>query len=297
MNPVIAREDQILLAVLVQIGREHLHGAGSGQTKRRLRIHSLLRPPVDERLGFEVELVAIIGHDQIGPTVFVQIGCDNGHRRNPHDAVLPCGIRKLASRGAQINAGRHRLAGVVVIGPRRGKDQVEMAVVVDVQHRDVVGAHRGQIGPLGAQPVGRAPVHIRRKLRRDAVFAIGDDQVRVAVLVQVDNATHPAAVGGHLLPPPTFSVLASPKHSGRPSLDVVMVIGQDQINISVSVDIERVNQLDRALGVDVQVASAVVESALDELFEPTMHQHVLVRLRRFARTLGSHTRRHSGTQQ
>ena len=110
------------------------------------------------------------------------------------------------------------------------------------------------------------------QLARHAVGRVDDDQVLVAVAVQVDDPAHVAAVGGQLAPFPMRTVagagLVDPRWA---ALVVALRVRQHDVHVAVVVDVGAVDGLDDPVRVDVQVAAAVLEAARGERLGPPLH--------------------------
>ena len=143
---------------------------------------------------------------------------------------------------------------VVMIDPRRRKNQVQTPVPVYVEDGNVVGPDRREIGPLTGQPVRPAPVDVAEQFARHAVRRIYDDQILMPVAVQVHDAARVAAVCRQLTPFPTRTVagtgLVDP---GRSAFVVALCVRQDDVDIAVVVDVRAMDGLNDALSVDVEV--------------------------------------------
>ena len=273
---VVAAEQDLRPAVAVEVGQEHL-GRGVGREPLRRRVETVLRAPVEVGVDPVLELVPVVGHHQVDVTVAVQVGRSHRPRADAGQPVLPTHVLEAPVRALQVDVQRQRAAGVVVVDPRGRKDQVQAPVAVHVDGGHVVRADRRQVGPLAGESAGSAPVDVAEQLARHAVGRVDDDQVLVAVAVEVDDATHVSAVRRQLAPLPVRTVagagLVDPR---RAALVVALRVRQHDVHVAVVVDVGAVDGLDDPLRVDVQVAAAVLDAAGGERLEPPVHPGLFV---------------------
>ena len=275
LHLVAAGEDHLPGAVAVQIGQLHLHRVVGRQAQRAIHRESDALPAVDEGVGVVLEPLAVVGHHQLQLAVAVQVRAGDGERGDAGDAEPLAGVLEHARAGLQKDVQGSRLAGVVVVHPRRRDDQVGQSVAGQVGCGEVVGSGGGQIDALAGQAAGAAPVEVGRKLRGDAVLGVDDHQVQVAVAVDVDRPAHPAAVVGELPPAPSLAwSMRLRVDPGRPALVVAVRIGEHQVDVPVAVRVRTMNPLDGPGGGHVEVVAAVVELAFAKGIESAMNPAV-----------------------
>ena len=124
------------------------------------------------------------------------------------------------------------------------------AAAVEVAGGDGYGLGGGEhlVAPL-AEAVGAAVVDEGVEVGAEAVVEVADDEVIVAVAVQVGDRAGPGAVGGYL------DGLAAAQRvavaEGRGLLAVVVVVGEYEVEVAVAVQVELVDALEDARAGDV----------------------------------------------
>ena len=104
------------------------------------------------------------------------------------------------------------------------------------------------MAPL-AKAVGAAVVDEGVEVGPESVVEVADDEVVVAVAVQVGDCAGPGAVGGYL-----YGLAAAQRVAiaeGRGLLAVVVVVGEDEVDVAVAVQVELVDALEDARAGDV----------------------------------------------
>ena len=120
------------------------------------------------------------------------------------------------------------------------------------------------MAPL-AKAVGAAVVDEGVEVGAEAVVEVADDEVVVAVAVQVGDCAGPGAVGGYL-----YGLAAAQRVAiaeGRGLLAVVVVVGEDEVDVAVAVQVELVDALEDARAGDVEVVAGVAHGAAAEALE------------------------------
>ena len=152
-----------------------------------------------------------------------------------------------------------------MIHPGRGKNQIQTAVAGEVGDSHIICANRGELGPLSRQSVGSPPVYVRHQLGGDTVFTVYYDQVVISVTVNIDNMALPSAVIGQFAAGPVLAgvpcIWLRFVDPSRPTLNIAVAVGNNEINIAVIIYVCAVNGFDHTFGIDVQVTAAVFEAS------------------------------------
>ena len=200
-------EDQVRVSVPVQVSRRHVRGPYGGQKRSGIGRVSIGRAPVDGRGHADrvhdvvhahlpgLEPVGV-GQDDLRETVAVQVG-DLDRRGSVTGKMDRLAAGVVSVRSAPVEEG----APLRVRIPLVGENQVQVPVPVQVGHLHVPAVHGPEhLPPFGGVTIRRPPIDegfIVRVHRHVVVqSAVGEDDIRVSVPVQILHRHRPGAAGG-----------------------------------------------------------------------------------------------------
>ena len=156
-----------------------------------------------------------------------------------------------------------------MIQPRGRENEIELSVPVEIGGHDLISTGRWKLRAFAGQSIGSSPIDIGVELGGHTVCAIYYDQIGKSITVYVKNAAHIAAViRQRLTIPPAVGILRV--DGGRTAFIVAMRVREYEIDMSVTVHIKAMNDLDLTTGVDIEIVSAVVERPKGKVLKATM---------------------------
>ena len=188
------------------------------------------------------------------------------------------------------------------LGAVVGEDQVQVPVPVEVGGFHIGGHQGGQLRPpirlvsLGASPVDQG-LHVDRVVMDE----VAEDDLQVAVPVEVGQQRGASSIGGEpgdaAVPGADFPqqlaqrLLIGQRRQDRPRslrgspvdqevfvLQLVVILGHEDVEVAVVVQVQGVDHAHRSRAGDVEVGPAVLEGAAGEVLEVGMVQPGLVGL-------------------
>ena len=299
LGPVVAvSHHQVQGAVPVQVGQ--------AQSGRVPALHPV--PPLDGKargaapVEINALLLGVVVHEQqLGEAISVEVsgghvqGADRGHHRPPPAAeaggAVPVDI------GFQVLGRPEALPALDAVV---GDGQVYKSVPIEIRRRHRAAQQGGQQRPpVGLEPLPGSPVDHEIGLDPVVVNEVAEDQVQVAVLIEVLEQGTPAPLAGK--PGHTGLALADlsqqlaqgllvgqvGKQGAKPlraspvdkhvlALDLVVVLSHEQVQETVVVQVPAVNHLDGSGSADVEIGSSVGQRPPREVLEAGMTNPGLV---------------------
>ena len=244
---IVVGEEEIAVAVMVEVRRRHVSRAGGGQCGAVLFPKTPGTVPVDVGLQVEVEPETL----------------------TPFDAPV-------------------------------GEGEIDKAVSVEVRRRHPPGQKRGKLGAMAPLVAVRAaPIDEGHHVNRIVVNEVAEDQLRIAVVIQVHHQGTAASVTGQTGDPlvanpnlpqqPGQRLMAGQRghYRFRPPLlapidqDVgvfqgVVVLDHQEIQVAVVVQVPTVGHLQLSRSGDVEIGPAVGDPARGEVLETGVGDPTLV---------------------
>ena len=270
------RDHHVVVSVAVQVAGPDTAG------RSRLRLPGAVGGvdalPAQEHLN-PLRLGTVVDEDQVGISIPVHVTAGHVPGAAGGDQSRTVGIETVGAApvdvGREVHLGRDLLRSR--LHPLIGEDQVRIPVGVQIAGHHTRRPAGGQFGASNARiPVAATPVDVRRADTRVVVDVVAEDQIGIAVLVQVRNRRPAAAEGGepgdligsvhqavdHLRQgpfPPEFgqkgarTVGAAPVDERVHHTHVVVGVAQDQVHVPVPVQVPLIDDLDGPFPGNVEV--------------------------------------------
>ena len=212
-----------------------------------LRINAIGAAPKDGQLA------SVCAHDQIGAAVAVQVA---GRQLLRGDIQIDESVRLKTQLGL-IEDAQRALAD---------KRQIGTAVTVKIcsRHRCTLWDRQLLLAAL-AHPIGRAIVDGRIEVGPDPVVPHPQNQVVIAVAVEVSDRSRPRALRRQLREAGVAQGVIV--HVGRRALAMILAIAEEQVQVAVAVEIVLVDALQHARAGYVQVLPCVTANTLSKALE------------------------------
>ena len=246
---VVVEEKQFRIAVAVQVSGFAVHGADAGDGAAALGGEPGGTVPVDvgfQMVGVTVALTAlgaVVGKGQVQVAVPVEIGGFHVGRHQSRQLGAP--VRPITLRASPVDQGLH----------------VDRVVVDEVAEDDLQVAVPVEIGQQRRSPsIGGEP--------GDAAVPGADfpQQLAQRLLVGKGRQNRPRALGGSPVDQEVFV------------LQLVVVLGHEEVEVAVVVQVQGVDHAHRPRASDVEIGAPVPETAAGEVREVGMVQPSLVDL-------------------
>ena len=290
LGPVVpVSHHQVRGAVPVQVGQAQPHRIPALHAVAPLHRIAAGAAPVEKNA---LLLMVVVGEQQLGEAVPVEVagghvqGADRGHHRPPPAAeaggAVPVDVRLQVLGGSEAFPA---LDAVV------GDGQVHESVPVEIGCRHRAALQGGQQGsPAGPESLPRSPVDHGVGLDPVVVNEVAEDQVQVAVLIEVHQQGTPAALAGkpghaglalanlseqlaqRLLvgqvgKQGTESSRSPPIDENVLALHLVVVLSHEQVQEPVVVQVPAMNHLYGSFPADVEIGAPVGQRPPREVLE------------------------------
>ena len=178
----------------------------------------------------------------------------------PFDVYIHVPARLEAQLGL-IKEAYIRVRRIALLLAQEGQVRLSVAVEVPGSHGDA-GRGRQQSASLLAEPVRRAVVDVSVQPGVRPVGEHAENEVVVPVPVKVRQGARPGPVGRHFVPRGAAQRVLV--HIRGRILAVIVVVGENQVEVAVLVEVVLVDALQHPCPRHIQVVARVAERALSK---------------------------------